>query len=186
MGWLGGWLGGGTSGGGGSSVNPYTSVATTAESIRDRIIAVIEALTPNHLQDIPYRAWRNEGQANFRAGANAGPAAAFRWFQVRDVGTDGPPEVSNTDVEYRTVIFEILVAYPQTHRYGEDNALDRDDIMSEDQHQIEQAVGLSGYGNFTGSNPHATWREGETEREVGAGCDFLVIRQTMSFYRAMP
>jgi hypothetical protein len=159
---------------------------TTAAAIRDRIIAVIQGTTPTTDSALLFVKFNNELAANFRRWADQNATAAHRRFQVRDIGRDQPPLVSNTDVEERLVTFEIVVAYPQTHRWGGDNALDRDDVMGEDQHKIERAVGMLGRANFTPSSyPDACWREGETRREVGRACDFLVIRQTMSFHRSM-
>lgn len=175
--------------------NAYLAVApldtwethlTTVAQIRDRMIDVIEALTPTSLAGDKFRAYRNEGAADFRGWAEGnGKSAAWRRFQVRDIGDDAPPDISNQDYELRSVWFEIRVSYPQTHRAGRDAALDRDDVMAEDQHQIENAVGMRGRANFIAPNPIASWVEGSTEREVGDGVDFLVIRQRMIFYRDM-
>lgn len=175
----GNWFGGSSSGG--SVTYPTLTNATTAENIRDRIIAIIEALTPTSLAGDEFRKYRNEGAAGFTAWAAEQKAAAWRRFQVRDTGVDSPPDVSNTDIEMRYVTFEIRVAYPQTHRAGRDAALDRDDVMREDQRAIEYAIGMAGRSNFTSPNPDATWVEGSTEREIGDGVDFLVITQRMMF-----
>jgi hypothetical protein len=172
-----------SSGGGGA--NPYLASATTAAAIRDRIIAVIEALAPGPLASNPYIGSRNEYGADFEDWARSNPDGAFRRFQVRDTGEQAPPEVSNTNLEWRSVTFEIVVAYPQSHRTGPQNALDRDDIMSADQHQIEQAIGVNGYANFIDPSPNACWVSGSTDRDISDPVDFLVIKQTMGFWRAM-
>jgi hypothetical protein len=159
---------------------------TTAEAIRGRIIAVVKALTPTSDSLLPFVPFDNELAGNFRKWADGNATAAHRRFQVRDIGKDQPPAISNTDVEARLVEFEITIAYPQTHRWGGENALDRDDVMSQDQHQIEHAIGAAGRANFTPDTyPDAYWREGETTRVIGRACDFLVIRQTMGFFRSM-
>ena len=91
--------------------------------------------------------------------------------------------MSNCDIEQREVTFLIIVAYPQTARTGADQALDRDDVMSADQHQIELAVGMTGRANFSGAYPDACWLSGSTTRTVGEACDFLEIRETLTFYK---
>jgi hypothetical protein len=166
---------------------PALNTATTAESIRDRAIAVIEELVPRALADDRFRRYRNEGGADFQRWADKNPAGAWRRFQVRDDGTDQPPSVSNTEIEERRVHLVITLAYPHVHRAGPDNALDRDDAMSLDQHQIEHAIGMCGRANFSAPHPDACWlAEGSsTDREIGDACDFLVIRQTMTFRRTM-
>lgn len=169
--------------GGDYLIFPSLSTASTAESIRDRIIAVIEALTPESFAGDKFRRYRNEGAGRFEDWADDNPQAALRRFQVRDTGEDTPPAVSNTDIEQREVTFSILVAYPQNARAGKDQALDRDDLMSLDQHQIEKAVGMQGRANFTSPYPDACWLSGSTARTVGAACDFLEIRQVMTFMK---
>jgi len=158
---------------------------TTADAIRDRALTVIEALTPDSLSETKYIRYRNEGDGKFEPWADANPVAAFRRVQVRTRGTDETPESSNHDVETHFLELEVRVAYPMTHRYGPDNALDRDDVIEQDRHRIETAIGLRGAANFAGSYPDATWRGGECSREPGVACDFLVIRQRMSYARTM-
>jgi hypothetical protein len=115
-----------------------------------------------------------------------GKANAWRRFQVRDTGSFGPPAVTNLDRELHHIWFEVVVAYPQTHRAGQDGALDRDDVMRQDQIQIETAIGVRGSSNFRSPYPVASWVEAEeTQREVGDGVDFLVIRQRMMFYETV-
>lgn len=158
---------------------------TTAAAIRDRLIAVIAALQPQVDSVLMFEKFDNELAADFRLWADSHPAGAHRKFQVRDVGVDQPPEVSNTDLEERLVTYEISIAYPQDNRWGGDNALDRDDVMGSDQHQIEHAVGMCGRANFTAPTyPDACWRSGKTIRLSGTACDFLVITQTMAFQRS--
>lgn len=156
---------------------------TTAEAIRDRHITVISALVPSATPR--FVAWRPEGDADFETAMVKNPAAALRKFQVRTQGTDRPVEVSNTDVESHYVDIIVTVAYPQTARAGKQWALDRDDMMDADRHLIEGAIGLRGGDNFAGSNPSATWIDGEVSRESVGAVDFLVIRQTFLYYRAM-
>lgn len=160
---------------------PQLSNATTEEDVRDRIIAIIVALDPTLLAGDRFRAFRNEGAADFIAACEATPAGMFRRFQVIGTGADEPPPVSNTDHEERQATFQVLVCYPHTARYGADQALDRHDVMKSDQHQIEHAIGLHGRGNFIAPNPDACWRGGSTDRIAGTNCDFLVITQVMSW-----
>ena len=178
--WLGNWFSG-TPSGSSSPSYPVLANATTAEAIRDRILTVIEALTPSICSADKFHRYRNEDGADFQEWCEANPQSSLRRVQVRDTGNDAPPAVSNTDIERRNVEFRILVAYPQTARTGKHQALDRDDAMSSDQHAIEKAVGLQGRANFSGSYPDATWLSGTTDRIVGDGVDLLEIVQTMTF-----
>jgi hypothetical protein len=168
-----------------SSGSPVVTTSTTNErTIRDWIVTLISQVAPVILPGTGFVPYRNEGDGDFVAWCEANPTSSLRRYQVRDTGVDVPPDVSNLDVEWRTVTFSILVAYPQSHRYGAQNALDRDDAMSTDQINIESAVGLRGYANFTGANPNASWMlDGySVERRIGGACDFLIITQTMGYY----
>ena len=163
-----------------SSLRIFEAV-TTVDAIRDRIIAVIHALVPTSLVRDRFRVYRDEAE-DFIAWAQATKAGALRRFQVVDTFDDAGAATSDTLVEERVATFEILVAYPQTARAGSEAGRDRVRMMREDQQQLENAVGLRGYGNFAGDYPNASWTEGTAAREVRDGVDVLVIRQTMRFY----
>lgn len=160
---------------------------TTAAAIRDRAITVIAGLVPSSIPTDAYLPYRNDNDGDFRRFAEQNPASAHRLFQVRTVGTDRPVEATNGDVEFHYVDLIITVAYARSGRDGDGTALGRDDVVDQDRHQIECAVGLNGAANFTpATNADCTWRNSEVARvEDGQACDFLVIRQTMSFYRQM-
>lgn len=162
---------------------PYGSTTTTEGAIRDRIAAVITALTPASLAGDLFRETRDEYDADFTGWALANAPGSLRRFQVRSLQTDEPPVVSNTDVEERLVTFEIKIAYPQTHRYGSDAGRDRDDVITADFHQIDYAIGMAGRSNFpAGSTYDCCWTamEREDDRENPA-VHFLVMRQTYRF-----
>lgn len=159
---------------------------TTAAAIRDRAIAVIKTLTALTVPNDTFVAYRNELGADFRSWANANAQASVRRFQVRTSGADREIEVTDEQLETHYLELEIIVAYPQTHRWGADNALDRDDAMEQDLHLILDAIGVRGSENFTPPHADATWREHlnvDDEHERGAVCDFLVIKQLMSYTR---
>lgn len=166
---------------------------TTGGAIRDRIIALVKALAPTVDSSVAFRPYENQGGANFRKFCRGAPMGSERLYQVRDVTTRQPADASNTDVEARMVTFDVIVAYPQTHQWGVDAGLDRDDAMDADRKLIENAIGRNGYGNFANDYPNASWI-GESaagsqtattfERTDDDPVDFLVIRQTMRYYQA--
>jgi hypothetical protein len=158
---------------------------TTPEAIRDRILTVIEALSPASDVRVPFRRYRNEGGANFQAWADAHSTGARRRFQVRTRGLTQVPAVSDTLVEEHQLEVTITVAYPQTGRDGPNQALDRDDTADADQFQIDRAVGMLGKANFTAPYPDATWIEGvPKERVEGEQCDFVELVYVMIYKRA--
>ncbi len=168
--------------GGAAPTYPVIANAATAENIRDRIKALLEALTPTSLTT-KFISARNEEAADFEEWCEKNPAAAFRRFQVREVGEDGEPDVSNTTEEAVETIFEIRIGYPQTHRYGPQNAMDRDDIAKEDWKLIKQTIGANGRSNFSGSHD-CTPLGGERERERGGKIDYSVIRVRFRYQRS--
>ena len=183
----GGWDGYEEGVGGGSPDPVVVGAVATADSIRDRMITVIGELSPTMLPGTKFRAYRNEGNGVFVDWASANPGGAFRRFSVRDIGDDGAPGTSTMTEEWRQVIFQVVVAYTQSHRAGPQNALDRDDAMSADQHLIENAIGWRGGANFANSYPNATYlKDGySVQRLIADPVDFLVITQTMGFYRSV-
>jgi hypothetical protein len=139
-------------------VTPALGIETTAEAIRDRIIAVIAGLVPKTVAGDIFRAYRNEGGGDFQAWAEGNATGCRRRFQVRQLRDRRAPDISNTDFEERMATFRILVAYPQTHRDGPGAALDRDDALDSDMMQIEHAIGMCGRANLAPPYPDACWR----------------------------
>jgi hypothetical protein len=173
-------------------VSPALGNETTAEAIRDRIIAVIGGLTPKTIATDRFIAFRNERDGAFQAWAEANPTGCRRRFQVRQLRDRRAPDISNTDFEERMVTFRILVAYPQSHRDGPGAALDRDDALDSDMMQIEHAIGMCGRANLAPPYPDACWRlegNGEPSRIAetieGAGVDIGVMYASYTYRRAM-
>lgn len=163
----------------------------TAESIRDRIYALIEAITPTSLTSDKFRRYRNEDGADFQAWAEGHATAALRRFQVREVGDDEPPLVTHLTRETVRVRYAITLAYPQTHRYGAANAMDRDDVMNQDWKQIKYAItGTGGVAraNFTsavdGEYDCTPLASSTKTREQGGKVDYLVISVEFEYIRA--
>lgn len=156
----------------------------TQEAIRDRVYALIEAISPSLLTPDKFRRVRNEAGADFAGWAEANPAAALRRFQVREVGEDLPPDVSNADLEAVEIQLSVSLAYPQSHRYGAANAMDRDDVMNADWKQINAAIGLYGRANFSSSHD-CTPLGASKARETGAKVDFLVVTARFRYQRAI-
>jgi hypothetical protein len=156
----------------------------TLEAIRDRILTVIEGITPSSLSSDKFRRYRNEGEGNFAEWAEKNPAGAFRRFQVREVGDDELPDVSDTTTERVQATLEILVAYPQNHRTGPANAMDRDDVMNQDWKAINAAVGIYGRGNFSSSHDCVPLGCTKSVERVGK-VDLLVVRMRVQYVRSV-
>jgi len=157
---------------------------TTADAIVSRAITVIKAIVPVTDVALQFTPFENELGADFREAMNAAPAGCHRQYQVRMSGAGRELEVTNEDVEEHMVELEVVIAYARDNRWGD--ALARDRVMDEDRHSIEDVIGVRGSANFTNAvGVDACWREADFEIpfERGSACDFLVIKQRMSFWR---
>lgn len=149
----------------------------TEESIRDRLLTIIELVDPVYIETTRFLRFRQEGAGDIFVWSEANPSACLRRVSVRSIGEDEPPAVSNTDYEERRAVFEVVLAYPQTHRYGAANALDRDDVITSDWREIDFQIGLCGRGNF-GDTYDCTPLGCRKRIERRTGVDFLVIEAT--------
>jgi hypothetical protein len=157
---------------------------STAAVIRDRVRTLIAQVDPVSFTGTRFRDWRYEGTADFRDAMEKLSAGAFRRYYVRNVGNDEPPAVSNMSFEERRLTLEILIAYPATHCYGADNAMDRDDIIEEDWVEIDFQIGLCSRANF-GDSSDCTPLGCTKEIERGGACDILVIRAEYLYQRVL-
>ena len=148
-------------------------MTATLEAIRDRMIVLVEALTPSLVSGTKFRHSQDEGDGDFQAFAENNPAGAFRRFQVRHDGRDETPEVSMVDQSTLRAVITITVAFPHDKRAGGQGARDRDDCIDADWRKINYAVGLYGRANFSGTDNCCVFR---ADREIvrGESCDFLV------------
>lgn len=156
----------------------------TAAAIRDRIHSLIEDLSPVTLSGDKFRRWRNEGAGDFADAMEKIPSSCLRRFQARQVLTDEPPLVSDTINELVRLRIDLSIAYPQTGRFGPDNALDRDDVIQQDRRAINQAVGLYGRGNFSATHD-CTPLPATSEMVRGDAVDFLVFKLEYEFFRSV-
>lgn len=162
-----------------------------ASAIRDRGHSLVEALTPALLASDKFRRYRNEGKGDLEDWAETNAAGCLRRFQIREVSDVEPPVTSNLTEERVILTLEFRMAYPQSHRYGSDNALDRDDVMNSDWKQIKYELCGSGgdaRSNFTtataGSYDCTPLLSVKQVNERGGKVDFLVARLQYEYLRS--
>ena len=145
----------------------------------------IKSLTPAVLSGDKFRGFDERG--DFRTFCEANKPASFRLFSVRQVDPPVPPDVSNLDQEQWTTSFEVQIAYPNDYRYGDVDALDRDDCIDRDMRLVRDRIGCTGYSRLdVSSGGDATvadvgWRRDETDTVT-----FVVLDLTAMYWRAMP
>lgn len=155
----------------------------TAKAIRDRIALIISQLVPSALQSDRFVESREDEDGNFQEYTNASPSAAMRRFQTQDIGEQPSPIMSTTDIELLQASFRTVIAYPLNYRAGSANSTSRHALMTEDASQVVRSIGLSARASFSGASD-SVWISGEVTRAVGETCDYLIIMQTMQFYRS--
>lgn len=149
----------------------------TAAAIRDRIATLVTAIVPASSSGDRFRQFRDEMQADFSAFVESNPLA-LRRFQVRNDGTDIPPDVEPGDVSRRTVTFAVRVSYPLTHRFG--NGRSRDDAIDEDWRKINYAIGIYGRANFFGGHDCTPIGATKMVERVGKS-DVLVVMALFTY-----
>ncbi len=158
-------------------------MTATIEAIRDRVLTLIEGITPAQLTGNRFRRSLDEGAANLIEWAEENPQAAFRRFQVRDDGDDpGVTETSSMNVELRRATLIIGVAYPHDKRAGSGGGRDRDDCMDRDWRKIYNAIGPgNGQGSYSGAND-CTVMSCSKYIDRGQACDFLIVTLVVTYY----
>lgn len=121
----------------------------TPETIRNRVAALIEALTPTSDSGTRFHQSRDEAAADFPTWAESAPTACLRRFQVQE-SEEGSPLTSSVDVTLNPLTLVVRIAYATTHRFG--GGRDRDDVIKEDWRKIDQAIGTRGRANYSGTN----------------------------------
>jgi hypothetical protein len=153
-------------------------------SIRDTMATTVIGLTPPVISSKRFTKYDHR-VSDFRAWCEQNPTGCFRKFSIRGTGTQSPPEVTNTDVEWINTEIEAVIAYPLDFKGGPQMTLDRDDLIEDDLRQIENAIGTNGYQTIESAGA-GTVTTIEATREEGQACAFAVLRLAVGFYRAMP
>lgn len=173
-------------GGIGSLVFPVLETATTADLIRDRMIACILALAPiDVLTADRFHVHRDDEAQDFDSFIAEHPEASLRRFEVLPFGEEDTPRLTNCDVEERWQQFRVRVAYPATGRAGGTQARARDKMIDRDRDALELAIGLFSRPNFSSPYPDAVCTRWSPTRTRGKPCDVLEIETTMRFYRQL-
>lgn len=161
-------------------------MTTTAAAIRNACMDAIEALTPRTLAGDLFERHKDDASngLSFEEWLGA-KQSQMRRFIVRDTGVRRPPAVSNADVVWDSVTFDVVVAYPLSNRYGLDGGRSLEDVVDEDQRQIDHAIGLHGSANMP---TDAVFMVGESswDRVKAETYIFIIGRLTYRFWRDAP
>ena len=157
---------------------------TTMKFIREQQETVISALIPASLSGRRFRRFKE--REDFRIWAETNAPACLRTFVVEDLVRYAPPVGGNSESEELITAVSVLVAYPGGDsqfdgRYGRDRD-DSRDVITEDMHQIDTAIGHRGSANYVAGQNAAI--ADIKEIEEGEGVLFLSFEYTVNFRRA--
>ena len=154
-------------------------MTTTFETLRDEQAALIAALTPVSLEDVPFV--QHIDERPLRDWAQEYPQACFRRFAIADVFDYMPPAISTYGTERVEGSHEVVIAYPVDYRYGAQNRRDRWDVMREDEKYVDERIGLNhAYNAYSEGHCVRT----SAVREEGPAVAFLVMTYVFRFDRA--
>jgi hypothetical protein len=162
-------------------------MTTTAATIRDTCLTVIEALTPRSLAADRFERHRADAcnGATFEEWLTSS-TDQLRRVVMRDTGVRTPPLVSNADVVRERVTFVVAVSYPVSNRYGDDGGRDLHDVIDEDQRQIDHAIGLHGSANIPTDAVYLTEFSSWDRMVLGETYVLLVGTMAYEFWRSAP
>jgi len=126
-------------------------MATTVEAIRDNMITLVEALSPGSRARSKFKVNRSV-EEDFTEWAEEHSSSCLRRFAIRDTGGYELPEVSDHQEERIRANLEVLVAYPRKMPSiaGGDGKRDLYDMIRQDMHQIDTAIGHRGQASYLG------------------------------------
>lgn len=155
--------------------------STTIAAIIANEHTLIQALTPTSFASRKFEAFTDVG--DFTDWAEKNPAACLRRFHISDAFEYDEPIVSDLSAEELTCRMELAVAYPRDGRFGPENDLDLQDVIREDMHQIDGAIGLRGYGSYVAGHV-GNWF---SEHSIDAGAEswILTIGMRVNFWRQL-
>lgn len=144
---------------------------TTPGAIRDVLVGLVKALTPDLHSRERYILW-NEG-VDIRAWARAKAAACLRRFSIRFRGDTSVPLACDGNNELVRQFFDVVVSYPITGRFG-GTAYGIDDFITSDLHQIRGVVGYAGF-------PHAYPQHAELCLILSPSSDHIEFENAVAF-----
>ena len=154
-------------------------MTTTLTTIRNAQSALIAALEPSLLSSRKFRA---RSESDLAEWAEKNPSAALRVFTIDDESSYEPPLSSNNDSEQVIANLVVRVSYPRDQRYGLSNENSMRDMMREDMHQIDTAIGHRGAVGYV-SGQNSSLAESK-DIEEGDTVDFLIMTYEVIFRRA--
>lgn len=153
---------------------------TTIKLIREQQQTLVNALTPASHSGVKFRDYSD--QQPFEDWAEATPQGCLRRYAIKDLFSYEDVAVSDMSSEDIRTSLELVIAYPRDARYGLQNEEHMRDVIREDMHQIDTAIGARGYGDYV-SGQSGCWMR-EPELEEGEAVWFLRTPLEILFRRA--
>lgn len=160
-------------------------MATTPSAIRNRMAALIIAITPAAHAGQKFQQHREE--MPFRDMVEAQPRAVRR-FSIRNLGDTTQALVTSTQLERVEETMLVEVCYPKTWRHNVPGTgtelLGLDDVIAKDAVQIEAAIGVSS-ADSTLKGLATIFRPGDVGREEVGASVVLTIAYRVEYARSL-
>lgn len=157
-------------------------MATTAGAIRDRMISLIEDITPAIHAGQKFRAHREE--SDFREASNGNPPGCLRRFSVTFGGDTTQALVTDHQTERVEETVEVVIAYGTDWRHGGIQRLGLHDAMASDAKKIDAAIGVAS-SDSTLKGLATVFRNDSKSREDAGPVQFSVITYRIEYARSL-
>jgi len=156
---------------------------TTVETIRGNMESLVRGLTPSSRTDLAFRAAVQD--QDFAELVEAGQFKP-RTFDIEDLGSYAATEVSDLQKELMRTTFEVRIAYPKGTDYGGGRTTRRAamDMIREDLHLIDAALGIRGAGSYSAGQTHSIRQSKDPIVETESAW-LLVLQFDVGFYRTV-
>ncbi len=155
---------------------------TTFATVRDQMVALLEAVTPARLAGQKLR--RHRDPQPFPAWVEAHPEGCLRRFEiVGDLALEPSPFTDGL-VEQSEQGVRVQIAYPRSPGlYGPENERDFDDLIDADFAQIDEAIGKFAHPDYVAEQHLAEFRS-LTFEDAGAA-RILALTYAVQFNREL-
>lgn len=157
-------------------------MATTAGAVRDRMISLVEDITPAIHAQQKLRAHRE--QNDFREASGAVPGSCLRRFSITFLGDTTQALVTDYQTERVEETVEVVIAYPTDWRHGGTQQLGLHDVMASDAKKIDATIGVAA-SDSTLKGLATIFRNDSKSREDAGPVQFSVIAYRIEYARSL-
>jgi hypothetical protein len=156
---------------------------TTFATVRDKMVTLLEGLTPLRNAAQPFR--RHRDPADFSAWVEAHPEACLRRFELETALALEPAPFTDGLVENTEQVVRVRVAYPRSPGlYGPENERDHEDLLEVDVAQIDEAIGKHAGPDYVNEQHECAFRALAID-DAGEAARILSLTYSVQFNRSV-